>query len=302
MYDLVIIGAGPAGLTAGLYAGRFRLTTLILEKLTVGGRILLTETIENFPGFYKGISSWQLIQQMEKQVKDLAVEFRIEEVRYIDCNKKILKTDKATYTAKALIIATGARAKRLNVEGEEKFIGKGVSYCAICDAPLYKEKEVVIVGGGDAVAEEALYLARFAKSVKIIHRREQLRASQILKERLKENKKIDFILNSIVTEIIGQDKVKAVRIRNKDTEKQEVIACEAVFIYIGYEPETALIKGQIKLDEADFIITDEKMQTSQEGVFACGDCCKKDLYQVITACAEGAIAANSAYKYITQKK
>jgi len=298
MYDLIIIGAGPAGLTAALYAGRARLKTIILEKMGVGGRILLTETIENFPGFPEGISTQELIRRMEEQVRNLDIEIELEEALELDCKSKSVKTSSETYAAKSIIIATGARARKLNVPGEDRLIGKGVSYCATCDGPLYKEKKVAVVGGGNAVAEEALYLARFAKEVNIIHRRNDLRASGILQERLKENKKINFILSSVVTEIIGSRKVESVKIKNVNSSGEQIIACEGIFIYIGYEPETGLIKNKLKLDETGFIITDENLATSEEGVFACGDCRKKTLYQVITACADGAVASESAYKCI----
>ena len=301
MYDLIIIGAGPAGLTAALYAGRARLKTLVLEKMVVGGRILMSESIENFPGFPGGVSTHELIRRMEEQVKDLDIKIELEEVLELDCRAKSVKAGSKAYTAKSIIIATGARPRKLGCPGEEKLIGKGVSYCAICDAPLYKEKNVVVVGGGNAVAEEALYLARFAKVVNIIHRRDDLRASAILQERLKENQKIRFILSAVVTEIIGSLKVDAIKIRDVNTSHEKIIACDGVFIYIGYEPDTGFVKNKVKLDEAGFIITDQELGTCEEGIFACGDCRKKTLYQVITACADGAIAADSAYKYITNR-
>lgn len=300
MYELIIIGAGPAGLTAALYAGRFRLKTLVLEKLSPGGRILMSESIENYPGFPGGISTRELMRGMEKQVRDLEVEIRAEEARELDCRAKVLKTDSAVYSAQALIIAVGARPRPLGVPGEEKLTGRGVSYCATCDAPLYKNKNVVIIGGGDSVAEEALHLARFAGTVTIIHRRGKMRASAILQEKLKQDKKINFLLNSTVEEISGTDKVEAVAVQDVLTQATTKVPCDGVFIYVGHQPDTGLVKSQLKLDEAGFIITSEEMHTSSEGVFACGDCRKKSFYQVITACGEGAQAADSAYKYITQ--
>jgi thioredoxin reductase (NADPH) len=300
MYDLVIIGAGPAGLTAALYAGRSRLKTLVLEKMGVGGRILLTDTIENFPGFVDGIATQDLIKNMETQARGLGVEIVLEEVQEIDCKAKSIKTNAKTHAASAIIIATGARPRKIGVAGEEQLTGRGVSYCATCDAPLYKEKNVVVVGGGNAVAEEALYLARFAKQVNIIHRRRDLRASAILQERLKANNKINFFLSSVIKEIIGSNKVEAVRIKDVNTSHEKDFSCDGVFVYIGYDPETGFLKSKLDLDEAGFIITQEDMSTSYAGLFACGDCRKKSLYQVITACADGAIAADSAYKYISK--
>jgi len=301
MHDLIIIGAGPGGLTAALYAGRARLETLMLEKMVVGGRILMSETIENFPGFIGDISTQELIKRMEEQVRSLDIKIESGEVLGLEPKLKSVNAGTRVYSAKAIIIATGARPRKLNVPGEDKLTGKGVSYCATCDGPLYKDKDVVVVGGGNTVAEEALYLARFAKSVNIVHRRDDLRASAILQERFKANKKINFILNNVVTEISGSSRVEAIKIKDVGTAQERIVTCDGVFIYIGYEPETGFLKNKLKLDDAGFIITREDMSTSEEGVFACGDCRKKSLYQVITACADGAIAADSAYKYIASK-
>lgn len=299
MYELIIIGAGPAGLTAALFAGRFRLKTLLLEKMVVGGRILMSESIENFPGFAGGISTQELISRMQEQIKPLGIKIEYEEVSEIDGKSKTIKAGTNSYKGSAVIIATGARPRKLGVPGEEKLTGRGVSYCATCDAPLYKEKNVVVVGGGDAVAEEALYLARFAKKVSIIHRREQMRASQILQERLKENKKIDFLLGKVITQICGSTEVESIKIKDVGTSQEKNFNCDGVFIFIGNEPETEFLKSKLKLDEKGFIITDDNMAASVEGIFACGDCRKKSLYQVITACGEAATAADSAYKYIS---
>ncbi len=301
MYDLIIIGGGPAGLTAALYAGRSRLRTLVLEKMSVGGRILLTDSIENFPGFIDNTSTEGLIKRMEGQVKNVGVEIRLEEVLDIDCKQKSIKTSRETYAADAIIIATGARPRKLGVAGEDRLIGRGVSYCATCDAPFFKEKNVVVVGGGNAVAEEALYLTRFAKQVTIIHRRNELRASAILQERLKKNEKINFQLNSVATEITGSHKVESIRVKDVVSSQEKAIACDGVFVFVGYEPETLFLQNKLKLDDAGFIITDEFMAASQDGIFAAGDCRKKSLYQVITACGDAATAADSAYRHITGK-
>lgn len=300
MYDLLIVGAGPAGLTAALYAGRSRLKTLMLEKIGVGGRILMTEVIENFPGFVDGIHTVDLIKRMQEQVKNLGVNIALEEVLEIDCKLKSVKTNAGTYSADAIIIATGAHPRKLGVPGEDKLTGRGVSYCATCDGPLYRDKFVVIVGGGDAMAEEALYLTRFAKSVNIIHRRDQLRASAILQEKLKENKKINFNLSYLITEIIGSGKVEAVKTKDLNISQEKIIPCDGIFIYVGHIPDTAFVKDKLRLDEVGFIITGEDMSTSQDGIFACGDCRKKTLYQVVTACGDGAVAADSAYKYLSK--
>jgi len=301
IHDLIIIGAGPAGLTAALYAGRSRLDTLLIEKMAVGGRILMSETIENYPGFPGGISTAELMNRMFEQTKELGVKITSDEVLDLDCANKTINCVSAKYSAQAIIIASGARPRKLNIPGEEKYTGRGVSYCATCDAPFYKEKNVVIVGGGNAVAEEAMYLSRFAAKVNIIHRRQDLRASEILQERLVQNKKINVILSSIVTQIIGEQKVQAVKIKDLTSGKEDTFNCDGVFIYIGYEPETVFLKDKLKMDEAGFLLTDENMLTSAEGVFASGDCRKKGLYQVINACGDGAVAADSAYKYIADR-
>ena len=300
-YDLIIIGAGPAGLTAALYAGRSRLNTLLIEKMAIGGRILMSETIENYPGFPGGISSHDLMQRMEAQVRELGVEIISEQVQDIDCTERTVNFSGASVKAQAIIIASGARPRKLNIPGEDKYTGRGVSYCATCDGPFFKEKKIVIVGGGNAVAEEAIYLSRIVAEVNIIHRRADLRASAILQERLQQNKKINFILNSIVTQIKGEQKVEAVTIKDLLSGKESDFDCAGVFIYIGYEPETTFLKSKLQMDESGFIEANENMVTSAPGIFACGDCRKKGLYQVVNACGDGAVAADSAYKFIANK-
>ncbi len=287
-------------MTAALYAGRSLLDTLLIEKMVVGGRILMSETIENYPGFPEGILTSELISRMQAQVNGLGVKIDNDEVIDLDCQLKTIKTSSHSYSAKAIIIATGSRPRKLQVPGEEKYTGRGVSYCATCDAPFYKGKNVVIVGGGNAVAEEALYLTRFAASVNIIHRRQDLRASGILQQRLRNEPKIKFILNSVVTEVLGTEKVSAVKIKDVVTSQEKELSCDGVFIYVGYEPETAFLKGKLQLDDTGFIVAKEDLSTSAPGVFVCGDCRKKSLYQVINACGDGAIAADSAYKYIVK--
>lgn len=299
--DLVIIGAGPAGLTAALYAGRSRLDTLLIEKMAVGGRILMSENIENYPGFPGGISTVELMARMEEQVKKLDVKIVSEEVSDLDCVSRIIKTASGNYQANAIIIASGARPRKLNITGEAQYTGRGVSYCATCDAPFFKGKKVVIVGGGNAVAEEAIYLSRFASAVSVIHRRSDLRASPILQERMQQNNKINFILNSIVTQIKGDKKLEAVIVKDLLNGQENNFACDGVFIYIGSEPETAFLKNKLQMDETGFILTDENMATNVSGVFACGDCRKKGFYQVINACGDGAVAADSAYKFIANQ-
>lgn len=317
IYDLIIIGAGPAGLSAGLYAGRFRLNTLILEKMSAGGQIMLSSTIENYPGFPAGISTTELIDKFKKQVEEVGVKIEYSEVLEISekssSNRNFrelkaelpqiytVRTSGGSFDARSLIIATGAQAKSLGVEGEERFIGRGVSYCATCDGPLFKNKDVIVVGGGDRAIEEAQFLSSYAAKVTVIHRRQELRASKILEERARQNSKINFILGSVIERIIGSNKVGEVIIKNVKTGRESAISCQGVFIFVGIIPNTQFLKNLLDIDEFGFIITDENLASSKKGIFAGGDCRKKSLYQVITACAEGATAANSAYKYLTSK-
>lgn len=304
MHDLIIIGAGPAGLAAALYAGRFRINTLILEKMACGGQILFAPTIENYPGFPGGILTTELIDRFKGQIQELGLRVEDREALEIkpDSSKSPVvyqvRTEEVTYEAKSIIIATGAQPKRLGVKGEEKLTGRGVSYCATCDAPLFKNKGVVVVGGGDRAVEEALYLSAYANSVALIHRRDRFRASEILLEKAQKNPKINFILDSVVEEILGLNKTDGVRVRNLVTNAASEIKCQGVFVFVGIKPNTVFLKNLLEIDESGFIITDEKMQASQAGIFACGDCCKKSLYQVITACADGATSAASAHSYL----
>jgi len=302
-YDVIIIGAGPAGLTAGLYCGRSKLKTLLLERTAVGGQLLLYgEVIENYPGFPDGTSGFELVEKMKKQAQRFGTEFLTEEVAKINFkNSKIhqvVTNSGQTYNTKAIIIATGANPKQLGVKGEAELKGKGISYCATCDGPLFKNKEVAVIGGGDKAIEEAIYLTRFVKKLTLIHRRDDLRATKILQERFLDNKKIDKKLSCITTEILGSNKVSGVRVKNVKTGKEEDIPVSGAFIFVGVEPNTNFLKEGLTLDEKGFIITKEDMETSVEGVFACGDARKNMLKQVIVSCAEGAIAAYSCYHHI----
>lgn len=300
MYDLIIIGAGPAGLTAAIYAGRFRLKTLLLEKMSPGGQIMLSPSIENYPGFPEGISSFDLMNNFKTQVDSLGVEIKMEEVLGIanSASGYSIKTPEASYEAKSIILASGAQSKRLSVLGEDKFIGRGVSYCGTCDGPLYRNKKVVVVGGGDRALEDAIFLATYASQVTLVHRRQEFRASKILQEKLRHNEKINFALDCVVEEICGDAKVNMVKVRNVKNNSLAEISCDGVFIFVGIKPNTEFLKKQLPLDEFGFIITAPDAGTGAKGVFACGDCCKKSLYQVVTACGEGAIAADSAHKYL----
>ena len=299
VYDLIIIGSGPAGLTAGLYAGRYGLPTLILEKNFIGGQIILSPAIENFPGFPGGIKTDSLIGNIRKQVEDLGIKIEMCEVLRIelDKQKKKIITQEQVFETKSLIIATGAYPKKLGAIGEEKFIARGVSYCGTCDGPLFKDKEICVVGGGDRALEEALYLTTYANKVNLIHRRDEFRGSSILKKEIERNNKINVILDSVIEEINGEDKVSSVKIKNVKNDKQIILKCDGVFIFVGIHPNTELAKSLLHLDKDGFIITDQEMRTSSEGIFAAGDCRKSALWQVITACGDGAIAAYSAHQY-----
>ncbi|MDD5005456.1 MAG: thioredoxin-disulfide reductase [Candidatus Omnitrophica bacterium] len=308
IYDVIIIGAGPAGLTAAIYCGRAKLSTKLIEQSQPGGQVNLTEEVENFPGVFK-TSSKNLIDIILKQVNDLdkveMEEFKeVSDIKYDNNNFEVrgqsLDGKDFSSKSKALIIASGAQPKKLGLKGEEDFTGKGVSYCAVCDAPFFKDKDVVLIGGGDTAIDEALYLAKFARKVKVIHRRDALRASGILQERIKSNPQIELILDSVAVEILGKKTVEKIRVRNVKTNKETEVDCNGVFIFVGYSPNTKFLEGLLELNEEKYIITNEEMATAKKGIFACGDCRKRPFRQIVTACAEGAIAAHSAEQYLSQ--
>ena len=291
-------------MTAALYAGRSRLKTLLLENAGLGGQIILSPTIENYPGFVGGVGTAELIQAMHKQVEELEVEIRYEEVNQITGADGLFKvsSSEAEYEAKTVIIASGACPKKLDIPGEAKLIARGVSYCGTCDGPLFKNKDIFVVGGGDKAVEEAIYLTRFASKVSLIHRRRELRASKILQERLFENKKIEVLWDSVPLEILGERAVEGIKIKNLKSLEIKELKADGVFVFVGIHPHTQFLRDLLKLDEVGFILTDEDMRASVEGIWACGDCRKKTLTQVITACSDGAIAAFNANRYLELKK
>lgn len=303
-YDVIIIGGGPAGLTAALYASRARLKTLVLESYFVPGQAVITDCIENYPGFPDGINGFELIEKFKKQVQKFGAEIKIGDVERIEKHKNGWRVDVKgkTYNSLSLLVASGARPKKLGVPGEERLQGRGVSYCATCDGALYKDKDVVLVGGGDTAIQEALFLTRFAKKVSVVHRRKRLRATRILQERALANKVIEFIWESRIIEIMGKDKVGGVKVKNINTENETEVSCNGVFIFAGYSPNTDFIKELLKSDRDGYILTDDDMNTSKKGIFACGDCRKKLLRQVVTACGDGATAAFSAQQYVEELK
>lgn len=307
MLDVIIIGAGPAGLTAGLYAGRAKLKTLILEKDIAGGQIATTEHVENYPGSMKDAGGLALSDRMEEQAKEFC-DIKYEEVTKVELLsdvKKVYTKDKV-YEAKVVIISTGASHRKLNVKGEKEFASLGVSYCSTCDGPFYQGLDIYVVGGGEAALEEALFLTKFGKSVTIIHRREGLRASQTVIDRCKENEKISFLLNYTVEEIKGDIEVKELVLKNTKTNELKLIKNDddspiGVFVYIGNIPQTDLFKEQIKLENG-YIPTDEDMKTNVKGVFAVGDTRVKKIRQMVTAASDGCIASEIANKYIEDGK
>lgn len=298
-YDLVIIGAGPAGLTAGIYAARARLNVLLLEKAAPGGQILVTDWIENYPGFPEGITGYDLAEKMKNQAEQLGLKIETSEVRSLNLTKEkkeIVLKDK-TICAKSLIIASGASPRKLGV-GEEKFMGKGVSFCATCDGPFFKEKTVVAVGGGDTAVQESIFLTKFARKVYLIHRRDELRAAKILQERAFENDKIEIVWDSIATGMDGFFSVEKVFIKNVKTDEESTIDAQGCFIWVGILPNAEFLNDSIETDEYGFIKTDTRMQTSVPGVYAVGDVRETPLRQVATAVGDGAIAAMSAEHFI----
>ena len=298
-YDLVIIGAGPAGLTAGMYAARARMNVLLLEKTVPGGQILVTDWIENYPGFPEGISGFDLAEKMKIQAQEMGLEIETAEVHSLNLSKEskeIVLKDRSVF-AKSLIIASGASPKNLGI-GEDKFIGKGVSFCATCDAPFFKDKTVVAIGGGDTAVQEALYLTKFAKKVYLIHRRDELRAAKILQERAFENNKIEIVWDSVATGVEGFFGVESVKIKNVKTLEEKTIRADGCFIWVGILPNASFLNAAVKTDEFGFILADIKMQTSVPGVYAAGDVRDTPLRQISTAVGDAAIAALSAEHFI----
>ena len=300
-YDIVIIGGGPAGLSAGLYGARGNMKTIILEKLIPGGQLNNTVEVENYPGM-DHVTGPQISQAMEEQTKRFGCEI------INNCNltniqltkeKKIIETDKGTFVAKAIIIATGSEYRKLNVPGEKEYSGRGVSYCAVCDGAFFKEKELVVVGGGNSAVEEGNFLTKFAKKVTIVHRRDKFRAEKIIQDRVFKNPKINIIWNALVPEIRGNGTgVTSVKLKNTVTNEENDFNCDGVFIYIGLDPNTQLFKGKINLDQTNKIITNEKMETNVPGVYAAGDVRETPLKQAVTAASDGSLAATMAIGYI----
>ncbi|QZY57338.1 thioredoxin-disulfide reductase [Crassaminicella profunda] len=306
VYDIVIIGAGPGGLAAGLYAARAKMKTLILEKDKTGGQIVTTNEVANYPGSIQEATGPSLIARMVEQTEEFGAERKKDTVMDVDFTEKIkvIKGEKEEYKAKAVIIASGATPRPIGCPGEKKLTGKGVSYCATCDADFFTDLEVFVIGGGDSAVEEAMYLTKFARKVTIVHRRDELRAAKSIQDKAFKNEKINFMWDSVVEEIKGDGIVESVVFKNKKTEEtteyhaDEEDGTFGIFPFVGYKPQSDVFKDKIELNEGGYVITDADMKTDVEGVFAAGDIRVKSLRQVVTATADGAIAAVAAEKYI----
>ncbi len=299
-FDTVILGGGPAGLSAAIYSCRGACSTAVIDTCIMGGQPTNYLELENYPGFSK-IGGFELMEKFEAHANMFGVQqLAMQEIEFIDLKStpKIIKTKEHTIEAKTVIIATGAKPMKLNIPGENEFIGRGVSYCAVCDAAFYKDKVVSVVGGGNSALEEANYLTRFAKKVYLIHRRDSFRADKIVQERVLANPKIELICDTIVEKIMGQELVNGLMLKNVKTEAISVLPVDGIFPYIGITPNVEYISGQLNQDAGGFILTDETMQTSLNGVFAVGDVRKTPLRQVITAAADGAVGAVYAAKYL----
>ena len=303
-YDVIIIGAGPAGYTAGIYSSRARHKTLILSGILPGGQLVNTTDVENYPGFEKGIMGPDLMIIMRKQTERMGTEIVDDAVVKVDFKNKPFKVFTASkeYEAKAVILATGANPRKLGLEGEQTFAGKGVSYCATCDGPFFRNLELVVAGGGDSAMEESTFLTKFASKVYIVHRRDELRASKVMQERAQDNPKIQFQLNSEIEEINGKEKVQQVILKNNKTNEKTTLNVGGVFVAIGHEPNTEIFQNQVELDKQGYVILKNRTETSVSGVFAAGDVHDHTYRQAVTAAGYGCMAAIDVDGYLTENK
>jgi thioredoxin reductase (NADPH) len=298
---IIIIGSGPAGLTAALYAARANLKPLVISGNQLGGQISITNEVENYPGFPEGTTGPELVELMQKQAERFGARLMIDEVTEVDFTSGppfTVKTHGDSYQTDAVIITVGASPKRLGVPGEEGLIGRGVSFCATCDGFFFREKEVVVIGGGDSAMEEALFLTRFANKVQVIHRRDELRAGEALKTRALKNEKISFIWDTVVEEVVGNGKVESVKLRNVKTDEMTQLETDGVFVFIGHYPNSDLFKGQLEQDERNYLVTDDLMMTSVPGVFAAGEIQDPVFRQIATSVGQGCAAAISAERWL----
>ncbi len=301
MYDLIIIGGGPAGMTAAIYAVRYGLNTLVLEKNVVPGQIATADRVENYPGF-PSISGMELMNKFREHAEHTGVKIQNADVKTVkdEGDKKVVVTDNGDFEAIAVIVATGANPRRLGVPGEDEFLTKGVSYCATCDGPFYSGLNVIVVGGGESAVTDALILSDIAEKVYVVHRRDELRACSLLQKRAFDKENITFIWDTVVQEIKGSDLVERVVLKNTKTNELTEMEIDGIFIYVGINPNTSMV--DVEKQDAGFIVTDDKMECSVPGIFAAGDCRRTSMWQVVTAVSDGAVAAMSAHEYITSVK
>lgn len=300
VYDMIVVGGGPGGYTAALYAARAGLDTLVLEKLSAGGQMALTEEIDNYPGFEDGIDGFTLAEKMQQQAERFGAKSEYAQVERMDLTAapKVLETSEGTFYAKTVAVATGANPRELGLANEAALTGRGVAYCAACDGMRYKDKTVVVVGGGNSAAADAMLLSRIAKKVILVHRRDTLRATKIYHEPLMQAENIEFRWNSTITELLHTDKLTGVRLKDVNTGMETILSCDGVFISVGRKPATELVQGQLELDRSGYIIADETTRTNLPGVYAVGDVRTKMLRQVVTAVADGAAAVHMAEEYL----
>ena len=300
MYDLIIIGAGSAGLTAGIYAARRRLNFIILEGLVPGGQLAWSGLIENYPGFPDGISGPELAGKIREQSEKAGARIVSGQVTGLrkEGEGKFMVVAGEEYQARAVIVASGSQPRKLNIPGEAELVGKGVSYCAVCDGPFFRNRVVAVVGSGAAAVQEALFLTRFATRVILIHKTETLAISQEARDKLLSETKIEFVGNSILSGILGENKVSGVQVQDRKTGQEKILSVDGVFVFSGFQPGTRFLPPEVKLSDQGHVVTGETMETSLSGLFAAGDCRQKVLRQVVTACAEGALAVSSAQKYL----
>jgi thioredoxin reductase (NADPH) len=297
---VLVLGSGPAGLAAALYAARAELAPVVLTGIQLGGQAALTYTVENYPGFPEGVGGAQLGELFQKQAEHFGAKVEFDTASEVDLSQRPfkVKTDNGEFLADTLIVTTGASSNQLGIPGENELTGRGVSYCATCDGWFFKDKKVIVVGGGDSAVEEALFITRYASSVTIIHRRHELRASPLLQKRASEHPKVKFIWNTVVTEVLGSEKVEAVRLKNVQTGDENILETDGLFIFIGHTPNTQIFKGQLDMDKLGYLKIDDQMQTSQAGVFAGGEVADPHFRQVVTSAGMGAAAAIQATRYL----
>ena len=301
-YDVIIVGGGPAGVTASIYTARANLKTMVIEKTAVGGQIVLSDIIENYPGFPEPMVPTKLLENMQKQAENFGVKFEFDEITEIkkDSEGFILKSDWDEFHARAVILAVGSVPKKTNVPGEAKFMGKGVAFCATCDGPFFKDKDVVVIGAGNSGVQEGLFLLNYVKSLKFIEFLPKINAEKILQDRIKQKENVEFYLNTQLLEIVGEDKITGVKVKNRETGEEKIIPAEGVFVYIGYSPNTKFLNDLVELDERGYIVTNERLETSVKGIYAAGDVVKGTKSQVVIVAGSGATAAMNLIEDLEQ--